>query len=48
MAQVFSTYECYHNLEEERPFMRGINSIQLLNDGERWWIVNVFWTHETQ
>ncbi|TNJ43054.1 hypothetical protein KFZ70_11770 [Tamlana fucoidanivorans] len=47
IAQVFSSYECYHNNEEERPFMRGVNSIQLLNDGQRWWIINLFWTHET-
>ncbi|MFV0566142.1 MAG: hypothetical protein ACK5NB_09955 [Flavobacteriaceae bacterium] len=48
MAHVFSTYEAYHNEEEEKPFMRGINSIQLFNDGKRWWIVNVYWTHETK
>ena len=24
------------------PFMRGINSIQLFNDGTRWWVVTVF------
>jgi hypothetical protein len=27
--------------------MRGINSIQLMNDGRRWWIVSVFWEAET-
>jgi hypothetical protein len=27
--------------------MRGINSIQLWNDGKRWWIVNIFWQSET-
>ncbi|MEC3907736.1 hypothetical protein VOI54_11955 [Tamlana sp. 2201CG12-4] len=47
IAQVFSTYEAFHSKEDERPFLRGINSIQLLNDGERWWIVNIFWTHES-
>jgi len=26
--------------------MRGINSIQLFFDGERWWIVNIYWQHE--
>src|SRR5215831_3043148 len=25
------------------PFERSANSIQLLNDGVRWWIVNVMW-----
>jgi len=27
--------------------MRGIKSIQLFNDGKRWWIVNIYWTQET-
>ncbi len=47
IAHVFSTYECFHTATDETPFMRGINSIQLLNDGERWWIINIFWTPET-
>jgi len=48
VTQVFSTYESYHSESETVPFMRGINSIQLLNDGKRWWIVNIYWTQETQ
>ena len=27
--------------------MRGINSIQLMNDGERWWVKNIYFTQET-
>jgi hypothetical protein len=26
--------------------MRGINSIQLFNDGKRWWIVSIYWQQE--
>ncbi len=48
ITQVFSTYESFHSESDEVPFMRGINSIQLLNDGERWWIVNIYWTQETE
>ncbi len=48
MTQVFSTYESFHSESDEKPFMRGINSIQLLNDGERWWIINIYWTQETE
>lgn len=48
MTQVFSTYESFHSEADEEPFMRGINSIQLLNDGERWWIVNIYWTQESE
>ena len=47
IAHVFSTYESYKSKSDEKPFMRGINSIQLLNDGERWWIVNIFWMQES-
>ncbi len=45
IAQVFSTYASRH-APNEKPFQRGINSIQLLNDGNRWWIVTVLWEHE--
>ncbi len=48
IAHVFSTYESYHSKDDEAPFMRGINSIQLLNDGKRWWIMNIFWSQETE
>jgi len=47
VVHVFSTYESKRALSEEKPFMRGINSIQLWNDGKRWWIVNIFWQSET-
>ena len=43
MVDVFSTYESRHAVGDLKPFARGINSIQLLKDGERYWIVNVFW-----
>ncbi|OEK04528.1 hypothetical protein [Roseivirga misakiensis] len=47
ISHVFSTYESRRTLEDKEPFARGINSIQLLNDGDRWWIVSVFWMGET-
>ena len=47
IAQVFSTYESFRSAKDTKPFMRGINSIQLLYDGSRWWILNVFWQGET-
>ena len=48
ITQVFSTYESYHSEVDEKPFMRGINSIQLLNDGQRWWVLNVYWSQESE
>ncbi|WP_303318005.1 hypothetical protein Q4Q34_19020 [Flavivirga abyssicola] len=47
ITQVFSTYEAFYSKDDKKPFMRGINSIQLLNDGKRWWVINIFWTQET-
>ena len=47
IAQVWSTYESRHDLSDPEPFMRGINSIQLFNDGKRWWIVSIYWQHES-
>src|SRR5271157_796462 len=47
IAQVFSTYESRHNADDAKPFERGINSFQLMNDGKRWWIVTIFWQGET-
>lgn len=47
IAHVFSTYESFHSLSDKKPFMRGINSFQLLNDGKRWWVVTIYWQAET-
>ncbi len=47
IAQVFSTYESFKSEKDSAPFMRGINSIQLLNDGKRWWVINIYWTQES-
>jgi hypothetical protein len=48
IAHAFSTYESRHKAEDAKPFQRGINSIQLMNDGKRWWVVSVFWEGETE
>ena len=48
ITQIFSSYESYRNKSDTVPFMRGINSIQLLNDGKRWWIINIFWMQESE
>ena len=47
-AHVFSTYESYKSKDDEKPLIRGINSIQLFNDGKRWWIINLHWKQETE
>lgn len=47
IVHVFSTYASKRTLADEKPFMRGINSIQLWNDGTRWWVVTIFWENES-
>ena len=44
-AHVFSTYES-RNAPGDKPFARGINSLQLFNDGKRWYVVSIFWDEE--
>lgn len=48
IVHVFSTYESRKTLNDEKPFMRGINSFQLWNDGKRWWVINILWESETK
>ena len=47
IAHVWSTYESRHDPSDPEPFMRGINSIQLFNDGRRWWVLSIYWQHES-
>jgi hypothetical protein len=47
IVQIWSTYESRHNLDDPTPFARGINSFQLLKDGDRYWVVNIFWEAES-
>jgi hypothetical protein len=47
MTHVFSTYDSRHAASDTEPFARGINSIQLLDDGQRWWVISIYWQSET-
>ena len=47
IAQVFSTYHAFRKSDDKKPFLRGINSFQLLYDGTRWWVVTIYWQAET-
>jgi hypothetical protein len=42
IAHVLSHYESLHD-PDGPPFERGTNSVQLFNDGVRWWIVSILW-----
>lgn len=46
IVHVWSTYESRRKAGDPKPYIRGINSMQILKDGGRYWIVNVFWEYE--
>lgn len=45
IAHVWSTYESHH-AKGDKPFARGINSFQFFNDGNRWWVITIYWEGE--
>lgn len=47
IAQVWSQYEGRRSPDGE-AFFRGINSIQLFHDGDRWWVMSVLWDNERE
>jgi hypothetical protein len=47
IAHVLSTYASFNNADYPEPIARGINSFQLMLDGERWWIVTIYWENES-
>ena len=46
VTHVFSTYDSRRTAADATPFARGINSIQLMDDGKRWYVVTIFWDSE--
>ncbi|MGH7566090.1 MAG: hypothetical protein ACREK2_04590 [Gemmatimonadota bacterium] len=42
VANAMSFYES-RNAPEEEPFTRGVNTITLLNDGTRWYVLSIAW-----
>ncbi len=48
LASVMSSFEIRLRRSDKEPLMRGLNHFQLLNDGERWWIVSNAGTVETR
>lgn len=46
VAHVWSRYEARSEPDGGTLLKRGANSIQLFNDGARWWIVSTIWDNE--
>lgn len=47
IAHVLSTYDSRRDSDDAKPFSRGVNSIQLAYERNRWWVVTIFWDAET-
>jgi hypothetical protein len=45
IAHVWSAYEGRYSPDGE-VVLRGVNSFQLYNDGDRWWVVSMLWDNE--
>ncbi|MEQ8524467.1 hypothetical protein [Gracilimonas sp.] len=48
VVHLFSTYGSKRSESDAEPFNKGINSIQLFDDGDRWWVVTIYWAHESE
>lgn len=46
LQQIFSSYESSEDAAFTNPFARGVNSIEMFNDGKRWWIMLVMWEED--
>lgn len=46
IVHVFSTYESRHRETDTLAIQRGINSIQIVRDGIRWWVISILWDVE--
>ena len=46
VAHAFSAYEAWRDEGRTEFIKRGINSIQLFNDGQSWKIINMIWDDE--
>jgi hypothetical protein len=48
VVHLMSAYESrFTSADQPEPDVRGVNSFQLFFDGDRWWVVTIFWSGET-
>lgn len=48
IAWVRSVYEARRRPGDAEVLARGVNSIQMYHDGDRWWILSVLWDNERE
>ena len=45
MTQVYESYGLHHT-RDDKPYVRGVNSFELLSDGTRFYVLQVYWDTE--
>ncbi|HKJ17922.1 MAG TPA: hypothetical protein VJ984_11265 [Xanthomonadales bacterium] len=45
-AHILSEYEAKHDPAAGELILSGVNSIQCLYDGQRWWVYQLTWNHQ--
>ena len=46
VVHAFSTYDPKRTADDPGPFARGVSSIQLMHDDDRWYVVTIYWAAE--
>ncbi len=46
LVSVWSTYESRHSADDPKPFVRGINSLQIVKAQGRYWVASIIWDDE--
>lgn len=46
LVSVWSTYESRHAADDPKPFVRGINSLQIVKAQGRYWVASIIWDDE--
>jgi hypothetical protein len=46
LVSVWSTYESRHAADDPKPFVRGINSLQVVKAQGRYWVASIIWDDE--
>ncbi len=46
MTHVYESYGIRHKADDPEPYVRGVNSVELLFDGKRYWVVQFLWDAE--
>jgi hypothetical protein len=46
LVSVWSTYESRHTADDPKPFVRGINSLQIVKAQGRYWVASIIWDDE--